>query len=351
LRTVRDDSERPARDEAPPPAHIMAQPPDLLTLPFDQFQRYTAVAQVADALRAVSGKPRLSVLDVGGFHRTPDGRIMLPLVQFLPSDWAMATDVAAGVLPDYIRASGWALPFRSESFDLVVTCDTLEHLPPAHRPAFVDELLRVAACAVHLMAPFDNVQTQRAEQILRDYLATGGYTHRQLEEHFEQGLPSVLQLRRQLAERRLAAVEFADGYLPNWLAMILLHLTPGTSLDLLAELDRFYNRHFSPDDRREPAYRRAFVIAKPGSEDLLATIAQTLDSRPAANFPRPDFAADLASLLNQAQRGEHARLNSLEAENARLRGVVEGYEQGRFMRFMRWLHDRRTRLPGRSDGR
>jgi hypothetical protein len=310
-----------------------------------------AVAQVADAVRAAMGTPRLRVLDVGGFHRTPDGRIMLPLIQFLSSDWAIATDVADGVLPDYVRASGSALPFRSETFDLVVTCDTLEHLPPTDRPAFVDELLRVAACAVHLMAPFDNEQTQRAEQILRDYLTARGCAHRQLEEHFEQGLPSALQLRSQLVDRRLAAIEFADGYLPNWLAMILLHLTPGTSLDFLAELDRFYNRHFSPEDRREPAYRRAFVIAKPGSKDLLATIAQTLDSRPAANFPRPDFAADLASLLKQAQSEEQARLNSLEAENARLRGVVEGYEQGRFMRFMRWLHDRRTRLPERSDGR
>lgn len=348
---MRDDSERPTRDEAPPPAHSVAQPPGPLTLPFDQFQRYAAVAQVADAVRAAMEKPRLRVLDVGGFHRTPDGRIMLPLVQFLSSDWAIVTDVADDVLPDYVRASGSALPFRSETFDLVVTCDTLEHLPPADRPAFIDELLRVATCCVLLVAPFDNEQTQRAERIVRDYLAANGCTHRQLEEHFEQGLPSVLQLRSQLAERQLTAIEFADGYLPNWLAMIMLHLTPGTSLDFLAELDRFYNRHFSPEDRREPAYRRAFAIAKPGREDLLPTIAQTLDSRPSANFPEPDFAADLAALLKQAQSDEHARLNSLEAENARLREVVEGYEQGRYIRFMRWLHDWRNRLPGRSDGR
>jgi hypothetical protein len=329
----------------------VAQPPDLLTLPFDQFQRYTAVAQVADAVRAALGKQRLRVLDVGGFAMTPIGDAMLPLAHFLPSDLAIVTDLVDSALPNYVRSSGARLPFHSEAFDLVVTCDTLEHVPPPDRPAFVDELLRVAHQCVVLMAPFYSETTKRAERVLRDYLAASDRTHRQLEEHFEQGLPALADLRALLADRGVTAIEFADGYLPNWLAMIMIHLTPGTSLDFLAELDRFYNRHFSPDDRREPAYRRAFVIAKQGREGLLAAIGPAFDSSPAANFPQPDFAADLASLQRQAHSDGHARFDSLETENARLRGVIEGYEQGRFMRFMRWLHDVRNRLLRSTDGR
>ena len=346
-----DDFEQLTHDEASPPGHSVAPSPDLLTLPFDQFQRYTAVAQVANALRSALDRQQLRVLDVGGFAMTPIGNAMLPLTHFLPSDLAIVTDLVETVLPNYVRSSGARLPFRSKAFDLVVTCDTLEHVPLPDRPAFIDELLRVAGHIVLLMAPFHDERTRRAEYVVRDYLAASGRTHRQLEEHFEQGLPSVVQLRSHLAERQLPAIEFSDGYLPNWLAMILLHLTPDTSLDFLAELDRFYNRHFSPEDRRQPAYRRAFVIAKPGRQDLLANIAQILDSRPAASFPRSDFADDLTSLLKQAQREGHTRLSSLEAENERLREVVKGYEQGRFMRLMRWLHHRRNRLPGRTDGR
>ena len=322
------------------------QSPELLALPFDQFQRYTAVAQVADALRASLDKPKLRVLDVGGFAMTPIGDAMLPLAHFLSSDLAIVTDLVEATLPNYVRSSGARLPFASGAFDLVITCDTLEHVAPLDRPAFIDELVRVASQCVLLMAPFYAENTRRAEYVVREYLATSGRTHRQLEEHFEQGLPAQADLRQLLAERGLTAFEFADGYLPNWLAMIMIHLTPGTSLDLLAALDRFYNRHFSPDDRREPAYRRVFVIAKQGREELLTTIAQTLDSPQPANFPRPEFTDDLTALLKQAQRDRLARLDSLEAENARLRGVIEGYEQGRFIRFARWLHELRNRLPG-----
>ena len=99
----------------------MADSPDLLSLPFDQFQRYSAVAEVADSLRAHLSKLQLRVLDVGGFHSTRDGQAMLPLVQFLPSDLAVATDLAESVLPNYVRASGAALPFAPEAFELVVT--------------------------------------------------------------------------------------------------------------------------------------------------------------------------------------------------------------------------------------
>ena len=327
----------------------MADSPDLLSLPFDQFQRYSAVAEVADSLRAYLSKPQLRVLDVGGFHSTRDGQAMLPLVQFLPSDLAVATDLAESVLPNYVRASGALLPFGSETLDLVVTCDTLEHVPPPRRSTFVDELLRVASHCVVLIAPFEGEHTQRAERTLRDYLAGYDCTHGPLEEHVDLGLPSVDNLRTMLEERGLAAIEFADGYLPNWLAMMMMQLAPGTSSAFLAHLNRFYNRHFSPDDRREPAYRRVIVIAKTGHKDLLLTVSRTIDSRPLDSFPRPDFAVDLACALGQGQTDGHARMASLEAENARLLRMLEGYEQGRFIRFARWFHDWRNRLTGKSD--
>jgi hypothetical protein len=322
---------------------------DLLTLPFDQFQRYAAVVEVADSLRAYLSQPQLNVLDVGGFHRTRDCQARLPLVQFLPSDLTVATDLAESVLPNYVRASGAVLPFGSEVFELVVSCDTLEHVPPSSRSAFVHELLRVASHCVVLIFPFESEHNQRAERILRDYLAGYDCTHGPLEEHFELGLPTVGDLRTMMGERGLAAVEFADGYLPNWLAMMMVQLTPETSLAFLAQLNRFYNRHFSADDRREPAYRRVFVIAKPGHEELLPTVSRAAGSRPEAGFPRPDFAPDLGCVLEQAQSDEHKRLDSLRIENARLLRMLEGYEQGRFIRFMRWLHSWRNRPTGRPD--
>ncbi len=317
---------------------------DLLTLPPDQYQRYHAIAEIAGSLRGALNRSQLRVLDVGGFAMTPNGQAMVPLAQFLPSDRTTATDLVDCKLPSYVRASGAALPFSAKAFDLVVTSDTLEHVLPPERPAFVDELLRVASHCVIMIGPFFSEQTRQAECALREYLAATGRVHRQLEEHFERGLPSAGDLRALLSQRGLASIEFADGYLPNWLALIMLQLAPQASPALLPHLNRFYNRHFSPCDRREPTYRRGFVIAKQGYEHLLSTISHAIDDRTGAAFRGPRFAVDLADVLDQAERDENARRAVLEAENEQLRQLVRGYERGRFIRFMRNLHRWRERL-------
>ncbi|MGD8902658.1 MAG: class I SAM-dependent methyltransferase [Anaerolineae bacterium] len=323
---------------------------DLLTLPFDQYQRYRVVARVADSVRLYRDQPQLRVLDVGGFHRTREGRPLLPAAHVLPSDFTVATDLGVGVPRNYVRASGASLPFRSEVFDLVITCDTLEHIPAASRAAFVDELLRVTTPCVLLIAPFDSEPTQRAERILHEHLATRGCAHEPLEEHFEHGLPSAGTLRAQLSANGLSFIEFADGYLAHWLPMMAMQLSPRVTPAFLAELNRFYNRHLSPTDRREPAYRRAFVIAKPGHEDLLPAISDAIDPGPAAGQLHADIADDLDCLLKHGHRDAQARLAFLEAENDRLMQVLRGYEQGRFIRLMRWIHQWLERVTGKSSG-
>lgn len=348
---MRRDSDTWTPGEALPPGTTSAEALDLLTLPFDQYQRYSTVAQVAGTIRAVLSKTRLRVLDVGGFHRTPHGQAMLPLVPFLPSDRTAVIDLADAVLPNYVRASGTALPFSSEAFELVVSCDTLEHVPFPDRPAFLAEILRVASHCVLLMAPFDDEQTLVAEGIVREYLASRNCVHSPLEEHFERGLPSTGTVRALLGEKGLKAIEFADGYLPNWLAMMVVHLAAGVSPTFLAKLNYFYNRHFSADDRREPAYRRVFVIAKPGHEDLLPAISRAVESHRIGRSPSSSFASDMVSVLKQGHSDEQARMAALEAENARLHQVVEGYEQGHFIRFTRQLYSWRQRLRRRSHGR
>ena len=350
MSTVGQEARTPTHGEVMKREDAASARVDLLTLPFDQYQRYRVVAKVADSVRLYLDQPQLRVLDVGGFHRTREGRPLLPVAHALPSDFTFATDLADGVPSCYVRASGASLPFRSEVFDLVVTCDTLEHIPAVSRAAFVDELLRVATPCVLLIAPFYSEPTQRAERILREHLAVRGCAHGPLEEHFEHGLPSAGTLRAQLSANDLSFIEFADGYLPHWLPMMAIQLAPRVTPAFLAELNRFYNRHLSPTDRREPAYRRAFVIAKPGHEDLLPAIASAVDPSPAASQLHADIAEDLDCLLKQSERNAQARLAILEAENERLMQVLRGYEQGRFIRLMRWIHQWRDRVTGRSSG-
>jgi hypothetical protein len=310
---------------------------DLLTLPVDIYQRHSAAAHIAERARAHLRKSHLQVLDVGGLGRAPQGAAILPLARFLPEDDVLAIDLKGESVPGYVMASGLHIPFNNRAFDLVVSCDTLEHIPLAWRDAFVNELLRVSSHFAVVIAPFDGDLNRRAECALHEYLTAQGIHSPPLQEHREHGLPSLTNLKALLTKRQLPAVDLPDGYLPHWLTMILLNHTQDQSLDLALDLNRYYNRYFSPGDRREPAYRRVVVVAQPGDEGMLSGLSAAF-CEPAAAAPDLGFAGDLAEILGRlrmATAETRARLDALEAENAWLRRSVDGYERGRFIRFMR----------------
>ncbi len=278
------------------------------------------------------------------------GEAIAPLAHFLPHDHVITIDLVAESLANYALASGLSLPFARKAFDLVVSCDTLEHIPPSNRSAFVDELLRVANHCLVLTAPFDSEPNRQAERLLHEYLTTRGLQLRPLREHLELGLPSLDSLRTKLEKDGLASVDFGDGYLPHWLTMMLITLTPDQCQTFHVDLNRYYNRYFSPGDRREPAYRRVFVVAQPGNEALLPVVTSTCCASTMTPVgPDLGFATDLIDLLMQIQLsspGIAPRLGALENENAHLRMLVAGYERGRFIRLMRWLNNHRKRLQG-----
>ena len=68
---------------------------------------------------------------------------------------------ARTILP--VSASGTRLPFRDNSFSLVLCLDTMEHVPRNDREPFVQELLRVAEKTLILGAPMgeDAVEADR----------------------------------------------------------------------------------------------------------------------------------------------------------------------------------------------
>src|SRR3990172_7948422 len=89
------------------------------SLPFDQYQRHRLIRDIVDRIRP---QPGLLILDVGG----SDGA----LGRFLSSDRVVVADTVVGG-GTTVRASGAALPFANATFDVVASCDTLEHVPQA----------------------------------------------------------------------------------------------------------------------------------------------------------------------------------------------------------------------------
>lgn len=234
---------------------------DLFELPFDQFQRYKTVHDFVDFVRPAEGAP-LKVLDVGGYPGL--------ILDFLPDDDVTVVDVLAGDIPNYVQASGAELPFADGSFDLVCSCDTLEHVPETERPSFIAELTRVSKDFVLLTAPFADERTHLAEEILFSYVwkvLRAEFTT--LKEHLDNGLPDYDQTLTRLKDVGVAASGFHSGYLYNWLPMMVAkhHLMahPDTA-DLHRRVDLFYNLNFSADDHRAPSYRRVVIGSKTGDK-------------------------------------------------------------------------------------
>lgn len=231
-------------------------------LPFDQYQRYRLVAEIADRLRRATGKARRSmeVLDVGG-------RTGL-LRQFLRRDRVTAVDLEPVEGTErLVLGDGARLPFQDDAFELVCAFDTLEHVPPPLRDAFVDECLRVSRGWVVLAGPYDAPRVRRAEELLKRFLRDKlAFHHRYLEEHRTNGLPIRADVEERMAGAGWEVRSLGHGNVERWLALLALSMyfdrDPGLSR-LAPAVFEYYNRHLYAHDTAEPVYRHAVVAAAP----------------------------------------------------------------------------------------
>lgn len=136
-----------------------------------------------------SGALRESVLDVGcGPHGLSTAA---PWATFAGVDLSFPGPVAPGMIA--FRNQPGPLPFVNGAFDTVVCLDVLEHIPPAARESFVEELGRVAARRVLLACPSD--EGAWIDDLLRDaYRERGLPVPPWLAEHDEHGLPTAQEI-------------------------------------------------------------------------------------------------------------------------------------------------------------
>lgn len=90
-----------------------------------------------------------------------------------------------------VTASPFSLPFDSNTFDHVVSVDTLHHIAPSHRAQAISELVRVARRKVILSVPCGSLAVDGDLQLAGTFKRMGLQTPAWLQDHAVRSLPSV----------------------------------------------------------------------------------------------------------------------------------------------------------------
>jgi len=315
-------------------ASLAASEDALLRLPFDQYGRYRMVREAVDAARAALGRERLTILDVGGYFQEADGTPRLPSRQFLGDQELTVLDLPACDLPGYVQGDGTAMTFDDGSFDLAISCDTLEHIPPDLRDKFIHELVRVAHYGVLLICPIDDYRTALAEKVLYAYIQSELLAkHDQLREHREYGLPQLPLVRESFMQAGCNLHDYPSGDLHAWLPMMLakhyLMRFADSPPELQYGLDELYNRGYGLAERREPSYRRLVAAARLNEGDWLAAVDRALEPTVTRDeHIRPEIWRSLSTQLfgllqiGQDDRREERRATIMHGHITNLQKIV-----------------------------
>ncbi len=228
------------------------------------FDRYGRYAAIVEAVRACLGDGRLRVLDVGDSA----GHLHLfdPGLEVVGLDVTLASDP----LPDTVavRADGTRLPVADATFDAVVSSDVLEHVVPPGRDAFLAELTRASRDVVVVAAPFDTPGVAACEELARRYaLFSAEAPQPQLEEHRDNGLPSLAATAAALESGGARVATVGNGNLWDWLLMMVVRFQLEARPDLRAlseGYDVWYNQALATRAHVGPYYRHLVVARRQG---------------------------------------------------------------------------------------
>ncbi len=167
-----------------------------------------------------------SVLDVGG----GEGQ----LASFIPeASYCLVEPTINGI-------SGINLPFPDCSFDYVVSCHVLEHIPNADRVAFLDQLLSKSKYGLILLNPF-YFEGSRVEDRLK--LVINVTDAEWAKEHLDCSLPTIEFIEKYAEDRMLEINIKPNGTLTTSLALVFFDYLADQSSDKtkIERVNKFFN--------------------------------------------------------------------------------------------------------------
>lgn len=194
----------------------------------DRWSRY---AHVTNEIRKTKGK-ELLVLEVGS-----GGQGISTFLSQLRRDYDfflldVQKDVFKGLRKVHcVIGDGCRLPFRNKAFDIVVSVDTVEHIPKRIRQDFYTELKRVCKKRIILACPIQSsdciYQGQKYDITFQHlYEKNYGVKEPNTAQHIAAGHPTLEEIRKELPNSTIYGYKNCD----TWLRYMLFSMKPLTRL-------------------------------------------------------------------------------------------------------------------------
>lgn len=212
-------------------------------LPSMNHNAFFRVGSLAKELQKRAKEEEFSVLEVGGGQGH--------LASFIPNaKYCLAEPISNGI-------SGESLPFSSDSFDYVVSCHVLEHIPIPDRDFFLDNLLSKSKKGLILLNPFSSEGVVDRINLVYDITK-----YEWAREHLEYTLPELDYIKEYAKERDLAFDIEANGNSPLAMAMVFVDYFARRAglVDELKRVDKYYNTTYDEDILTNEEYPIGYMV-------------------------------------------------------------------------------------------
>jgi SAM-dependent methyltransferase len=228
---------------------LLSATPDKLELDYNQYFRFKVLADEVKKRANGQNLSEISILDVGGGHGQ--------LASFLPECTYVLVE------PDVNGISGINLPFSTSSFDFVVSCHVLEHIPKSERNTFLDQKLSRSKRGIILLNPIYVEGTNVDERMDLFIEITDA---RWAKEHKECELPRVEEVRNYATEKGLDFHYSPKGSVTTSSAFIFSNYfsIQAKRTEDQKKINRFYNQNWIDiiDSKDYPAFGLFYIPKK-----------------------------------------------------------------------------------------
>ncbi len=226
---------------------------------FDQYQRFYPVVKILKYLEGQKNK-KIKVLDIGGYPGII--KDLLPrFIEYYFSD-ILKPNNKKNFIP--FDEKQYKVLAEDNSFDIVISIDTLEHIPPNKRDMFLEETKRIAKDAIIIVTPIYSQEIEKIEKFLANIYYRRGINHRFLLEHINYKLPKESVIYENFKGYKISELSI-NGF-STWLNyMLLLYQAEAGIIDSSSfeKINDFLIENYEKiESFDKPLYRRVFFISK-----------------------------------------------------------------------------------------